>query len=141
MALHILRMLGVLAAAYGLLRLYGTRQVFIYPTVDEVEVVGAAPGGLVTVRGTIQKLRGECVVKPIHTDTILTDATGNAFIINQRSGIVLDLPAGTFDVEMHFEMPRFAVPGMGTVEYHNLYNCGLFEVYQESPAYAVEVLE
>ena len=117
-----------------------TQDVFIYPKIEDVTITSAKAGELATLVGVAEKLRGECVVSPTHTDTVITDSTGNSFIVNQHSGMVLSLPAGIHKIKLQFEVPRLAAVGPAHVVFDNTYKCIAFEVLSETPAYPFEVL-
>lgn len=130
----------IILALFAVFYRMDTQDVFIYPTVDEVTITSAKAGELATLVGTAEKLRGECVISPTHTDTVITDATGNSFIVNQRSGMVLRLPAGKHKIKLQFEVPRLAAVGPAYVVFDNTYQCLVFEVSAKTPAYPFEVL-
>ena len=116
------------------------RPVMIYPAIDEYTYTPAKPGGVGVVSGTVEKLRGDCDVRVSPSDLVLVDANGGVFVINQRSGLRLRLPKGRHEVNIKFEVPRFAAPGAATVSLQQIYDCWPFPITQHSPAYKFEVL-
>lgn len=132
-------MASILAACYVMLENYATRPAFDWVGSPAEMMKTARPGGAAEIAFRVRKVRSECHTVPHRMLFEVVDATGESFIVNQRSGIPSDLPVGSFERVVVFEVPRFAATGQAYVKMHGVLTCewppGIdWVVYQSLPA-------
>lgn len=130
---------SILAACYVMLEKYATRPAFDWAGSPAEMTQTAPPGGAAEVAFRVRKVRSECHTVPYKMRLEIVDSLGESFVVNQRSGIPNDLPLGSFERVVVFEVPRFAEPGQAYVKMHGVLTCewppGInWVVYQSLPA-------
>lgn len=114
---------STLATLYVLVENYATRSPFEWIGAPAEMLETAAPGDEAKIVFRVRKVRSECHTVPHLMRFEVVDAAGESFLVNQRSGIPNDLPMGSFEREVTFEVPRFAVPGQAYARMHWLLVC------------------
>ena len=133
---------AILVALFLSYRWYAKRPAGIDPLPSEVHVTPAPAGGVMILTTKYTKLRDECLIEPVASDTYLRDSSGNTFMINQRSGLRTYMRKGEWPLEIYLEVPRFAQPGSGVVWFETTYLCNDFwRTHSTTPEYPVQILE
>ncbi len=134
--------LALLAVAVVSFRVWMVRPVMEFSSAAQSSYVSAPPGADGSITLSMEKLRANCSLAPAATELIVYDTSGDGFKVNQRSGLRSMLGVrGHIDRTIKFEVPRFAVPGMGYVGFVGVFDCSGYTVVQRTPSYPFEILE
>lgn len=106
-----------------------------------MDVVPAAPGGVMEMSGPYKILRLDCKRNPASSYREIKDSSGELFIINQARISFNHTSPSEAEVTIQVEVPVLAEPGEATFAFEGSFDCKGRSVRQRSPDYPITILD